>query len=328
MKKVLIVDDDSVMLKLADRVLSRQYETVCATSGEEAIELFVKEKPAMVLSDLRMPKMDGYELQKRIQEQSEDRIPFIFMTADESDESESRGFEEGAEDYIRKPFKADLLLKRMERISDNLDESDRLKKAASTDAMTGLLNKTATANEMSALCAEKPGMILMIDLDSFKLVNDIYGHDMGDRVLIRFSYLLRSQLREEDVAGRVGGDEFMAYLSNNHEEAAVQRITEFLNSELLKSAREYMGVDMEIDLGVSVGAIDVHSHNGLSFEELSSRADDALYQVKQEGKHGYRIYQKGDENVPLQDTESNLRNIRMIFGERNIHKGANVVERD
>ena len=190
MKKILVIDDDRVVLTLAQKTLSAKYDVSAATSGAEALELFKKDCPDLVLSDLLMPEMSGYELQRAIGEMSADRIPFVFMTSDESDESESKGFEQGAWDYIRKPVKADLLLRRIDRIFISVDEEKKLRQAASTDTMTGLLNKTTSNDTISRLCRESGGAILMIDLDNFKMVNDIYGHDKGDMILTAFSAVL------------------------------------------------------------------------------------------------------------------------------------------
>lgn len=326
MRKILIVDDESVMLELMNMVLSKDYETVCASSGKEAVELFEKERPDMILSDLMMPEMSGYELQQIIQENSSRQIPFIFMTADESDESENRGFQLGAADYIRKPLKSDLLLRRIERIFHQVDQVDGWKKKASIDAMTGLLNKSASKKEIGAACAEKQGVLMMIDLDSFKLVNDIYGHEMGDRILIRFSSLIKSIIRENDIAGRMGGDEFIAFCQNLREESIIARKTAYLNEELVKSAKEYMGEDMEIPLGASIGAVIVPDA-GTHFEELFQKADAALYNVKQRGKHGYELY-KGELHHEEKETVNGFESIRMIFGERNPGRGAYVADRE
>ncbi|MBR1740476.1 MAG: diguanylate cyclase [Lachnospiraceae bacterium] len=325
MKKILIVDDEDVMLELARLVLEEDYETVCASSGEEAVRLFETERPDMILSDLLMPKMSGYELQQIIQEKSNKQIPFIFMTADERDESENLGFELGAADYIRKPLKSDLLLRRIERVFHNVEQVAGWKKAASTDMMTGLLNKSASQREISTACMESQGTLMMIDLDSFKLVNDIYGHEMGDRILIRFSNLIKSITREDDLAGRMGGDEFIAFFRHLNDEQIIAKKTAFLNEELVKSAKEYMGEDMEIPLGASIGAVFVPDA-GTDFEALFKKADSALYTVKQKGKHGYALYQ--GESLQKEETAiGNMDNLRMIFGERNIGHGALIVEK-
>ena len=135
MKKILVIDDDKVVLTLAEKTLSAKYSVSTAVSGSQALELFSADMPDLVLSDLLMPEMSGYELQRAISEMSADRIPFVFMTSDESDESESKGFEQGAWDYIRKPVKADLLLKRIERIFINVDEEKKLRQAAKQKGM-------------------------------------------------------------------------------------------------------------------------------------------------------------------------------------------------
>ena len=157
MKKILIVDDEKMMLKMATRILSKTYEIIGATSGAEAIELFRAERPDMVLSDLLMPEMDGYTLHRKLQELSEEPVPIMFMTADESDESESRGFEIGAADYIRKPLKPDLLRRRVDNIIENLDKITGLRQAATLDPMTGLLNKSASQRELTKLCLDRHG---------------------------------------------------------------------------------------------------------------------------------------------------------------------------
>ena len=152
MKKIMIVDDEKIYLMMTNHILSSAYDTVCASSGAEAIELYKKEKPDMILSDLRMPEMSGYELQQALQKEYEEKIPFMFMTADTDEETESKGFENGAMDFIHKPFRADILLKRVSNILDTIEKIQGLKKAVVMDPMTGLLNKASVEQEISNLC--------------------------------------------------------------------------------------------------------------------------------------------------------------------------------
>ena len=109
MKKILIVDDMLVSLMMTENMLCGHYITFSASSGQEAIEIYRREHPDMVLSDLRMPGMSGYELQQTLQKEMQQNIPFMFMTADQDEEAESRGFENGAMDFIRNPFRPDVL---------------------------------------------------------------------------------------------------------------------------------------------------------------------------------------------------------------------------
>ena len=322
MSKILIVDDDEFSLKVANMMLSKHYQTVCALSGTEAIKLFEEEKPDMVLSDLLMPEMDGYELHQRLQEISSDNVPIMFMTADESDESESKGFEVGAADYIRKPFKPDVLIRRVANILDHLDQIHGLKLAVDTDPMTGLLNKAASQRKIGEVCSSSQGVLLMIDLDSFKLVNDIYGHGMGDKILIRFSELIKKVIRSSDLAGRMGGDEFIAFCQNIYDENIIAQKTKFLNEQLVASAKEFMGDGMNIPLGTSIGAV-FAPNEGTDFATLYSKADQALYKVKQNGKHGYAFY--GETHCSDTSTSNTFSSLRLILGERNIQPGAFIV---
>lgn len=113
MKKILIVDDMEVTREMTAYMLSSQYITLCAASGQEAIEIYRKEKPDMVLSDFRMPGMTGFDMQLALQEEYGSTVPFMFMTADKDEETESKGFDLGAMDFIRKPFLPDLLVLRV-----------------------------------------------------------------------------------------------------------------------------------------------------------------------------------------------------------------------
>ena len=289
MKKILIVDDQMITLKMTNHILASQYQTFCASSGSEAIELYRSEHPDLILTDLHMPEMSGFDLQNVLQEEFEENIPIMFMTADSSDENESKGFENGAVDFIRKPFRADVLLKRVANILQSVEEIRGLKKAAETDPMTGLLNKASSQDEIGVLVRTTPGVFMIIDLDSFKFVNDIYGHDMGDKVLIRFAEIIRSAIRASDIAGRIGGDEFIAFCQHINNEDVIAEKVRYINDELLKSALEYMGDDMRIPLGASVGAVCV-PEEGTVFQELFKKADKALYSVKQNGKHGHAFY--------------------------------------
>ena len=326
MKKILIVDDATFMQKVTTGILSQKYETICASSGEEALELYERERPDMILTDLVMPNMTGLELQQRLQVRYDRLIPIIFMTADEREDNESRGLEGGAMDYIRKPFKPEVLLRRVDNVMRQIENMERiqgLKAETETDPMTGLLNKAYATKVLIDVCAKSSGTLMMVDLDSFKLVNDIYGHGMGDSVLIRFAEIIRSVIRTTDIAGRMGGDEFIVFCKDIKDEAIIADKARVINEEILHSAKELMGEDMGIPLGASIGAVTVPDE-GSVFEVLYKKADKALYRVKQNGKHGYSIYR--EDGPATQEKEKNsagtLDTIRKILEERNRKKGA------
>lgn len=323
MKKILIVDDMPVSLMMTENMLSDRYKTFCASSGLEAMEIYRKELPDMVLSDLRMPGMTGYELQLALQEEYHETIPFMFMTADHNEETESKGFDNGAMDFIRKPFRPDVLHRRVANILQTVEQIKGLKKNASTDALTGLLNKASAEDELEKICQTSIGALLMIDLDSFKLVNDIHGHSMGDKVLVSFADILRSVVRPSDLLGRMGGDEFIAFCHGVHDEPAVAHKADYVNERIVESAKKLMGDDMNIPLGASIGCVFVPM-GGNVFAELYKKADKALYNVKQNGKHGYGIFNDNasDNNS---DEVATIAQIEMILGERNPEDGAFVM---
>lgn len=324
MKKILIVDDAVFMQKVTSEMLSQKYETVCASSGAEALELYEREKPDMILTDLIMPGMTGLELQQALQERYTERIPIMFMTADEREDNESRSFEGGAADYIRKPFKKDVLLRRVGNIMSHVERVEGLKAVAETAPMTGLLNKAYAQKVLTDVCARATGVLMMVDLDSFKLVNDLHGHGMGDKVLIRFAEILRGVIRASDVAGRMGGDEFIVFCRDVRDREIIAEKSRLINESLLASAKEFMGADMNIPLGASIGAVAV-PEEGTEFSVLYRKADKALYRVKQNGKHGYAFYRGASVQAETEKTETSagtIENARVILEERNRKKGA------
>lgn len=323
MKKILIVDDMIVPLMMTENMLAGQYETFCAQSAKEAMEIYRKERPDMVLSDFRMPGMTGYEMQIELQNEFHAKIPFMFMTADNTDEVESRGFDNGAMDLIHKPFKPEVLLRRVANILQTVGQIQDLKKTSTTDKLTGLFNKGASEEELKKICKKSHGSLMMIDLDSFKLVNDIHGHAMGDKILIAFADILRAAMRATDFIGRMGGDEFVAFCDGVHEESAIAAKTQFINEKITEAAKQLMGEDMNIPLGASIGCVLV-PQAGTDFVELYKKADKALYIVKQNGKHGYNIF---SEDTPEENVETvvTLAQIEMILSERNKEPGAYVI---
>ena len=326
MKKILIVDDATFMQKVTSSMLKEKYETVCAGSAEEALEIYEREKPDMILTDLYMTGMTGMEMQRLLQEKYQEHIPIMFMTSDKREENETRSLADGAMDYIHKPFTKEVLLRRVDNIMRNVEQIARLRIVAETDPMTGLLNKTHAQKVMADLCRRASGTLMMVDLDSFKLVNDIYGHGMGDKILIRFADILRSVIRSTDMAGRMGGDEFMIFCQDVKQEEVIAEKAKTINDTIYASAKEFMGEDMNIPLGASVGAVIV-PEEGTEFPLLYQKADQALYRVKQNGKHGYAVYHSDDSREEVSGegnvgAAGTLDKVQMILAERNRQRGA------
>ena len=322
MQKVLIVDDDPVMLRLASLIVSKHFQTVTALSGKEALELFETEKPDLVLSDLLMPEMNGFELHRILQEKNQESVPIVFMTADEDTDSERRGFDIGVDDYIHKPFKPDVLIRRIQNVLRNSNKIRGLKQAVDLDALTGLLNKTASQIKISESCRKHPGALMLIDLDSFKLINDLHGHDVGDKILIRFGELIKETIHASDLAGRMGGDVFIVFCQDIQDESKVIDKSTFLNEEISAAAKKIIGKNLNIPFGASMGAVFIPS-DGTDFSILYKKADRALYEAKQTGKHSCSFY--GGEDINQSDRKK-LLDMQLILGERMIGNSAYFVE--
>lgn len=241
---VIVVDDDPTNLQVAGRILSRNNMRVTALRAGKSLVDYVGENgaPDLILLDINMPGMDGFEtlghLRRFEKEQGMEETPVIFLTADDDTETETHGFEAGGSDYIRKPFNPDILLKRINNIVAKQDRIISLKTEAATDKLTGFLNKAAGIEELSRLCLSRTGCLMMIDLDSFKLVNDIYGHEAGDKVLAGFADIVNDSVPAGSSCARLGGDEFAVFACGITSESNVASFTERLNRDILEGAKK------------------------------------------------------------------------------------------
>ena len=322
---IAVVDDDITNLKIARELLMQNdIKVSVAKSGRIFLNFIKNNSPDLVLLDIRMPEMDGFEVLKRLREYEEEeglrKIPVIFLTADETEAVESEGLALGAADFIRKPFNKDVLMRRITNILRNNQTIHNLTKDATTDKLTGFLNKASAIEEMKTLCRNEQGALIILDLDCFKLVNDIYGHDMGDNILRSFAKIVKRNLRADDVVGRIGGDEFIVFGRNIPYDSVVDNIVRRINKQLTDNAAEYLGEDCRIPLGVSAGAVFV-PEIGADYSDLFKQADKALYYVKQNGKHGYAVF-NGDEGgtgdkLPGIDSLGQLSQIMDERGEAN-----------
>ena len=331
-KWIIVVDDDTANLKMAGHILSKNNMRVTALKSGSSFLEYVNENgmPDLVLLDIKMPVMDGFETLEKLrqieQQKGVMKTPVIFLTADEDVDTETRGFEVGVSDFIRKPFNPDVLLRRIDNIMSNSQQMHDLKSEATIDKLTGFLNKAATAAELSKDCSEKTGCLMMIDLDSFKLVNDIYGHAMGDKVLIACANIIKETVPSGSKCGRLGGDEFCSFALGVSSEQQVADIAERINKEIVRSAKELMGDDMSIPLGASIGGIFVPRF-GNDYNSLLKLADKSLYVVKKNGKHGYGLY-SDDVEEDNESSQLDIHTISEILGERSIQDVALQLDKD
>ena len=243
-------------------------------------------------------------------------------------ETEERGLREGASDFIRKPFHQDILLRRIHNTIENSKTIESLSEEASKDKLTGFLNKAKGIEAIGELCRTKNGALMILDLDNFKLVNDIYGHDMGDQVLKAFAEIVKNHTEAGDVVSRIGGDEFLGFFCSRTDDASISVLTKQLNEELVQRSKALMGEDFDIPIGISTGIALAPEHSS-DYTVLFQYADSSLYKVKKNGKHGYAVYSPDStDEEEGESLEEDLLRLSKICGERNSGDGAFLLGQD
>lgn len=292
MKHILMVDDVATNLKCAGEVLKGSYELSMAKSGKQALKILAQTQPDLILLDINMPDMDGYETMAKIKENPDyEEIPVVFLTADSENESELKGFKMGAMDFIRKPFDPSIMITRIERILQIEETKKELKLSARKDVLTDLWNRQYLEDRVNkeGELSEGAGAFMLMDMDNFKAVNDSYGHVAGDKVLGQFAAVLLEFTKERDIVSRLGGDEFGVFIKGNiDKEKLQQNISEMINrvEERLCSSD-----GKEQNISVSAG-IAFMPEDGTDFMTLYNKADKALYHVKQNGKRNFHLFQE------------------------------------
>jgi two-component system cell cycle response regulator len=289
--RILVADDDPDILAMVETLLVRDgYGVVRATNGIEALDLARATDPDLLVLDLSMPGLDGYAVCREVRATSVEAPPVIFLTARTETHDRVSGLDAGAVDYIVKPFAAAELRARVRAALRTKLDGDRLRRAAATDPLTGLLNRGQLGPRVGELVAAarrtgRPLACLMIDLDFFKAVNDSYGHPTGDVVLMEVARRLDRAKRTSDVLVRYGGEEFLVLLPETDSEGALglaERLRAAIAEAPIVAATE-SGERYEISIRASVGVswLDDGMYDATL---LVAAADDALYRAKSRGR--------------------------------------------
>ena len=318
---ITVVDDDAMsMANTKDLLTAQGMHVSCLRSGENFMKFIKANNPDLVLLDIMMPGEDGFMIYHRLRdlEKQEGRepVPVIFLSGENPTETEPYGLKIGADDYIVKPCDPVILKGRIERAIGTRMKIKGLVSESELDKLTGFLNKTAGTQKTAELCGTKAGALLIIDIDNFKSVNDLYGHETGDKVLVLFSETLRRNTRADDVICRVGGDEFMAFFPNIPDEEKAAAVVKRVSDRFTDGAKRLLGNDHDIPLGISVGVAltPIHSTN---FETLFRYADSTMYKVKKNGKHGFAVYDPyAPEGGSCGTPDKELDRLMQIAGER------------
>ena len=300
---ILIVDDveDNIEI-LGDLLTFDGYTVQSAKSGEAALEQVQAARPDLILLDILMPGMNGFEVCERLKTDEVTRdIPVIFVSSMTDLDSKVRGFKAGGVDYINKPFQhAEILVRvnthiTLQRLRKHLEEQNiELERLANTDYLTDLYNRrrffhtVENAFTRAVQDCEHPLSFTLIDLDYFKKVNDTYGHLIGDQVLVHIAHLIRNYCRENDMAARYGGEEFAIFHPCIGRQDAYQ-VTEEIRKRV--ETTPYVHKDREISVTLSAGVVDTEiCENCMRIDDVLARADQALYRAKNAGRNQVVVF--------------------------------------
>lgn len=297
-KTVLIIDDSEIVRQqitlelqggaLFDRVLQ-------AGDGIEAFKLLLSTPIDLILCDLEMPRIDGFKLLGMISSHEKLRdIPVIMLTGHGDRELKIKLLGQGASDYVTKPFDAGELIARVKvqlkikSLQDELKKSnDLLRQLSNTDPLTLLYNRRYMTEMLSkelqrAKRTKNPLSLVMADVDHFKQVNDRYGHQNGDQVLVAVAHFFQVGLRSYDFAARYGGEEFVLVLPEaGHDDALA--IAERLRSHI--QAYSFSGEIRELKATVSMGVATYPAAFIATVPDLIREADEAMYRAKAAGRN-------------------------------------------
>jgi diguanylate cyclase (GGDEF)-like protein len=307
---ILVVDDNPDKLKLLEAALRMAgYHVNTATDGEEALAAVASFQPDLIITDVMMPRMNGYELAERIRSNPRTRfIPVIMQTAaGRNSEDSLRASEVGALGYITDPTDLDLLLARTRTLLEFKAYLDVCEEAAFTDHLTGLANRRRFERQLDrevnrTLRYAHPFSLLMLDVDNFKYVNDSFGHHAGDEVLRNLGRVLQEGTRGIDLAARIGGEEFAILLVETGQTGAMEV------AERLRVSIRDMIVPAVGQITASFGVAECPI-GGQTAAEMLNSADVALYQAKRSGRNRVVVWQpvKSDSDansVVIPDVQS------------------------
>jgi len=290
--QILIVDDDVAVRNTMNEYISTAgYQSDSVSCAEEALDLLEKKSFHVVITDIILPAMGGLELTKIIKKDKKSDV--IVMTGYGDDYSYEEAINIGASDFIIKPVRLEELLLRLKRVLKERDLTkerilmmEKLQKLAVTYGLTKLYNSRSFYSQLETEVDrfnryKHPLALLLLDLDHFKEYNDSFGHLEGDKVLVRFSQIIKSCLRANDTAYRYGGEEFTVILPETGAEEAgtvAQRIRAALEAE------RFRPIDgKKVTITISIGVTEYQSNEELS--AFIQRADRAMYRSKQKGRN-------------------------------------------
>ncbi|MFT7678662.1 MAG: two-component system cell cycle response regulator [Planctomycetota bacterium] len=308
---ILLVDDEPVSLKILQMQLrGKGYDLITATSGQEALEKALIHCPDIVVADWQMPEMDGMELCRALRRSKEGRdMYFLLVTGNGENDVIVKAFDAGADDFVTKPFLPQVMSARIKggerlvRLNRHVERDKhtmmrqvaelgvmtrKLRAIALTDALTGLPNRRYAMKRLESewTSLKRTGRdltLMMLDIDHFKSVNDVWGHDVGDVVLKVASAVFKDAVRDGDEVCRIGGEEFLLIAKNTSEEQSLV-VAERIRAAMESHDIPVEGWDRELTVSIGIASFEPSAD---SFELLLKRADEALYAAKETGRNRF-----------------------------------------
>ncbi len=288
-RKVLVVDDNKFSTKLlADILTDEGFIVFTADNGLAVQEMAHELKPDVILLDIMMPGMNGFEVCSLLKDTPDVKdIPVIMVSARTDGNDLKFALENGAFDYIKKPVDELELVARVQSAIRFKDQQDQWMECATKDGLTGIFNHSLLMElfEKELSRQRRNGgkiAFAMLDVDYFKLINDSYGHMAGDRILKEFSGILKQSVRQGDIIGRYGGEEFGVVISNL-DRNGVLTLCERIRKKV-EDSRFDVGSD-SIGITASMGVFLLNANAGVTAAEMVKQADDALYRAKDKGRN-------------------------------------------
>ncbi len=286
---ILIIDDNPSNIDFLLGLLT-EYDISAAVDGERALDQIAQEIPDLILLDVSMPGMDGYEVCSIIKSNPKTKdIPVLFLSANTDAESVVKGFDVGGVDYITKPYRAREVLARVETHLKLKQLRDELEKLAYEDSMTGIANRRRFFEKVNNLFTKAkseclPFYLFTVDIDKFKEINDTFGHDVGDEVIKVFVNIVKKELGKDDCFVRFGGDEFVIMLMHMSREEAFN----IVNKIQKNIAKPHFLSSSVVHFSVSMGMAEVEDFNE-DIDAIIKKADIHLYEQKRFKRRSVRI---------------------------------------
>ena len=294
---ILITDDEKFNLDILGRILSPTYNILIARNGERSLELARQNRPDLILLDVIMPDMSGFDVIVKLKEcDITINIPVIFITGLTDAADEEKGFFLGAVDYIVKPFNRSIVKARVNTHIKIIDQMRTIERLGLIDSLTRISNRRGFENRFNAdwgraIREKTPISYMIMDIDKFKNYNDTYGHHQGDVALRSFAETaLQTTNRAADFIARWGGEEFVILLVNTDINGAAG-VAENIRKNI--EAMEIPAEDGEITkITVSIGVNSMIPDQNTSAEEFMYKADQALYRAKEAGRNRVELHKE------------------------------------